>query len=155
MQNETLAGQYLTFMLKNQIYGVPISLVKEINRVTDITSVPQAPDYVAGVINLRGKIVPTIDLRRKFGMEPTEHTRSTCIIVLESQQGPVGVIVDSVSAVIDLTDSQIEPPPILGKDESSNYLIGMGKLENQVVILINILKSLKDGVFEHTKTEAA
>src|SRR5690242_9195390 len=102
-------GQYLTFTLKDQAYAVPIASVREINRVVEITPVPQTPFFVAGVMNLRGRVIPVIDLRLKFGFETSEHTRQTCIIVVEGTQGEFGAIVDSVTGVVDFTAQQIEP----------------------------------------------
>jgi len=135
-------GQYLTFLLKEQYYGVPIGTVREINRVCEITPVPQTPHYVVGVINLRGKVIPVIDLRLKFGVEDTAHTRQTCIIVIEGQNGQVGMIVDSVSEVLELKSEQIEPSPVLGDDAKLAFVIGMGKFDNRVIILINIVLAL-------------
>lgn len=144
--------QYLTFALKGQPYGVPIEAIREINRVTDITPVPQTPPFVAGVMNLRGKVIPVVDLRMKFGMEETAHTKHTCIIVIESDTGHVGMIVDAVSGVIDLTEEQIEPRPVMGEESRLAYVIGMGKIDNSVVILVDIVKAL--GHDELTKIQA-
>src|SRR3989338_8702379 len=102
-------GQYLTFVLKSQSYGVPIGAIREINRLTDITEVPQTPNFVAGVMNLRGKVVPVVDLRLKFEMEAATPTKQTCIIVIDGESEQVGIIVDSVTGVIDLSPEHIEP----------------------------------------------
>lgn len=134
--------KYLTFVLKGQPYGVPIGAVREINRVTEITPVPQTPPFVAGVINLRGKVIPVIDLRMKLGMANTQHTKQTCIIVIEGQSEQVGMIVDSVSGVVDLNEDQIEPRPMMGNDDKLGYVLGMGKIDNNVVIIIDIVKAL-------------
>lgn len=141
-QNKSKAGQYLTFVLKGQRYGVPISSVREINRVSTITPVPQTPSYMVGVINLRGKVIPVVDLRLKFGMEQAEHTRETCIIVIESVGGQTGMIVDSVSEVVDFTDAQIEPPPSVGDSSRTSFVTGMGKTENRIIILLNVVEAL-------------
>ena len=135
-------GQYLTFCLKSQAYGVPIGNVREINRLTDITAVPQTPFFVAGVMNLRGKVIPVVNLRLKFGLEETAHTRQTCIIVIEGDTGQVGMIVDSVSGVIDLKAEQIEPAPVLGDSNRLSYVLGMGKVEASVIILVDIVQAL-------------
>ncbi len=135
-------GQYLTFMLKSQSYGVPIATVREINRVTEITPVPQTPGFVAGVMNLRGKVVPVVDLRLKLGVEASTHTRQTCIIVIEADTGQVGMIVDSVSAVVDLKQDQIEPAPVLGEHERMGFVMGMGKVEDGVLVLVDIVRVL-------------
>lgn len=140
--NEAQPGQYLTFSLSNRAYGVPIGTVREINRVSDITPVPQTAAFVAGVMNLRGKVIPVVDLRLKLGMPQIPHTKETCIIVIEANSGQVGMIVDSVSAVIDLSKEQIEPAPILGNAENFNSVMGMGKLESHVIILLAIVQCL-------------
>ncbi len=138
-------GQFLTFSLRKQLYGLPIGTVREINRVSDITPVPQTEPYVAGVMNLRGKVIPVIDLRLKFGLNAEAHTRETCIIVIEGQGatlGQVGMIVDSVNGVADLMAQQIEPRPSLGDDGSLDYITGMGKMEDRVIILVDIVRAL-------------
>jgi purine-binding chemotaxis protein CheW len=134
-------GQYLTFQLQNEQYGVPIETVREINRVVEITPVPRTPEYVKGVMNLRGKIIPVVNLRVKFGMNAQEHTRDTCIIVLDTEIGQVGMIVDSVKEVVDLADNQIEPSPVLGNEETMSFVRGMGKVENRVIILVDIVSA--------------
>lgn len=133
------AGQYLTFQLQNEFYGVPIGSVREINRVGEITPVPKTPDFVKGVMNLRGKIIPVINLRVKFGMNEEAYTRDTCIIVIDSNIGQVGMIVDAVKEVADLTDNQIEPAPVLGSESSHSFVRGMGKVENRVIILVDVV----------------
>ncbi len=139
-------GQFLTFILKEQPYGVPIGVIREINRVTDITHVPQTQDFVAGVMNLRGKVIPVLDLRLKLGMEKSKHTKATCIIVIESedaQTGQVGMIVDSVQGVSDLSAQQIEPAPQLG-NSNNTHVMGMGKMDSQVIILLDLVKCLSE-----------
>jgi purine-binding chemotaxis protein CheW len=135
-------GQYLTFVLKGQSYGVAIGTVREINQVLDITPVPQTPSFVAGVMNLRGKVVPVVNLRLKFGMEDLAFTKQTCIIVVETDGGHVGMIVDRVSGVADFKADQIEASPTLGEETKMSYIIGMGKIERQVVVLVDIQKAL-------------
>lgn len=137
-------GQFLTFVLHSRHFGVPIGVVKEINRVGDITPVPHNPDYVAGVMNLRGKVIPVIDLRKKFGVEVSSYTRETCIIVIESENGPTGAIVDSVSDVTVLTEEQIELPPMLAHDSQRTYVMGVGKLDNRIVMLVDVVSALSD-----------
>jgi purine-binding chemotaxis protein CheW len=143
---KALAGQYLTFLLRGQIYAVSIGAIREINRVGEITPVPQAPSFVSGVINLRGKVIPVVDLRLKFGLPFTDFTRETCIVVIEVEHGQVGIIVDSVSGVVDFLDNQIEPPPYLGDTKSGNQFIrGMGKIEGangKVCVILDIIKAL-------------
>jgi purine-binding chemotaxis protein CheW len=140
--NHAKAGQFLTFQLMNEQYGVHIETVREINRVGEITPVPKTPEFVKGVMNLRGKIIPVINLRIKFGMTAQEYTRDTCIIVIDSEIGQVGMIVDSVKEVVDLTTLQIEPPPILGNEKEMSFVKGMGKLEDRVIILIDVVAAL-------------
>lgn len=123
------AGQYLTFQLKHEQYGVPIETVREINQPTEITPVPRTPVFVKGVMNLRGKIIPVVNLRMKFGMEEVDKTRDTCIIVIDTEIGQVGMIVDSVKEVVNLEDSQIEPSPVLGNERVMHFVKGMGKIE--------------------------
>lgn len=134
-------GQYLTFQLQNEQYGVPIETVREINRVVEITPVPRTPEYVKGVMNLRGKIIPVVNLRVKFGMDAQEHTRDTCIIVIDTEIGQVGMIVDSVKEVADLNESQIEPSPVLGNEATMSFVRGMGKVDNRVIILVDIVSA--------------
>jgi purine-binding chemotaxis protein CheW len=136
------AGQYLTFHLADRPYGVPIASVREINRIGDIAPVPQAPAFVAGVMNLRGKVIPVVNLRNKFGFSDTTHTRQTCIIVIEGQDGQVGVIVDSVAGVVELASEMIEPPPQMGEVRRVDFVLGMGKQESGVIILVDAVKAL-------------
>lgn len=135
-------GQYLTFHLKSEQYGLAIETVREINRVGEITPVPKTPTFMKGVMNLRGKIIPVVDLRVKFGMESQDYTRDTCIIVVDSEIGQVGMIVDAVKEVADLTKEQIEPPPVLGNEAQLSFVRGMGKLENRVIILVDVVAAL-------------
>ncbi len=137
-------GQYLTFVLSHQLYGVPIGAIREINRMSEITPVPKTPSFVAGVMNLRGKVIPVVNLRKKLNFEPIETTKETCIIVIEAFDGQVGMIVDSVSGVIELASNQIEPTPNLGNLVDTEFVLGMGKLENKVIVLIDIVKVLSN-----------
>jgi purine-binding chemotaxis protein CheW len=142
-------NQYLTFRLQNQQYGIPIVIVREINRITEITTVPRSPSYVAGVINLRGKVIPVVDLRLKLAMERQAPTRQTCVVVVEASNGFMGIIVDQVFSVIELKKDQIEASPQIGNSMDANYVLGMGKIDNQVIILVDILKLLgADGIAE-------
>ena len=135
------SGQYLTFQLMSEQYGVAIETVREINQFGEITPVPRTPEYVKGVMNLRGKIIPVVNLRVKFGMNPQDTTRDTCIIVIDTEIGQVGMIVDSVKEVVDLQDNQIEPPPVLGNEHAMSFVRGMGKVDNKVVILVDIVSA--------------
>ena len=139
---KALPGQYLTFRLMAEQYGVPIETVREINRVGEITPVPRTPDFVKGVMNLRGKIIPVINLRVRFGMPSQDYTRDTCIIVIDTDFGQVGMIVDAVKEVADLDQNQIEPPPVLGNEKTMSFIRGMGKLEDKVIILVDVVSAL-------------
>lgn len=135
-------GQYLTFTLNMRPFGVSIETVREINSIGDITPVPNTPEYVAGVMDLRGKVIPVIDLRAKFGLQVNPYTRDTCIIVIETNNGHTGMIVDSVSEVVDMGKDQIEPPPRFGEHTDLTYILGMGKVNDRVIILVDILEAL-------------
>jgi purine-binding chemotaxis protein CheW len=118
-------GKYLTFLLAEEEYGIPIENVQEIIPLLPITRVPKAPDVVLGVINLRGKIVPVFDLHRKFAMPAQETTRLTCIVVVVVGGKEVGVVVDQVKEVLPIPDEEIRPPPALGADVPTQHLLGI------------------------------
>jgi purine-binding chemotaxis protein CheW len=139
-------GKYLTFALGHEEYGLEILQVREIIGLMDITSVPRVPEYVKGVINLRGKIIPVIDLRLKFGMEKVEYTNETCIIVLNVVDLMMGVIVDKVSQVLDITQDHIEPTPHFGLSLHTDFITGIGKVGDKVKILLNIERVLTEDV---------
>ena len=132
-------GQYLTFQLMQEQYGLPIETIREINQYAEITPVPRTPDFIKGVMNLRGKIIPVVDLRLKFGLSHTDVTRDTCIVVIDSTEGQVGMVVDAVREVVDLDEKQIEPAPVLAHDQHRSFITGMGKLDKHVVILVDIV----------------
>ena len=136
------AGKYLTFHLAQEEYGIRVLKVREIMGLQEITGVPQTPAHIRGVINLRGKVVPVIDLRVKFGLPSAEFTQRTCIIVTQIQAGStsalVGIIVDGVSEVLNLAASEIEDTPDFGEDIGSRYLLGMAKSKGKVKILLDI-----------------
>ncbi len=135
-------GKYLTFMLVNEEYGIGILKIKEIIGMMPITTVPQTPEFVKGVINLRGKVIPVIDLRLRFGMEPIDYTERTCIIVVEiqGQTGTVliGSVVDTVSEVLTIKGEDIEDTPTFGTKLDTDYILGMAKVEGGVKILLDI-----------------
>ncbi|GAB4239436.1 MAG: chemotaxis protein CheW [Deltaproteobacteria bacterium] len=139
-------GKYLTFDLGGEIYGINILHVKEIIGIMDITPVPHAPPHIKGVLNLRGKILPVMDLRRKFGFEERPHDERTCIIVVEIAGAAgiplIGIVVDSVSEVTHIAEGEIEPTPELGDPRTTEYIEGMAKLKEKVVILLNAAKVL-------------
>ncbi len=138
--------KYLTFSLGEEQYGVEILKVKEIIGLMEITKVPRTPDFVCGVINLRGKVIPIIKLRKKFGMEVIEDTEQTCIIVVEisfhDSSLQMGIIVDSVSEVLDIDTREIEDTSTFGASISADFIMGMAKTNEGVKILLNIEKVL-------------
>ena len=140
-------GQYLTLRLKSQLYGLPIGMIREINQMADIAPVPKTLDFVLGVMNLRGKVIPVVDLRRKFGMDSVPCTKETCIVVIEAEVGQVGMVVDAVSEVVELSAQQIEPPPVLGDQNDLAFITGMGKLDNKVIILVDVIHALSKEEF--------
>jgi purine-binding chemotaxis protein CheW len=139
-------GKYLTFALGPEEYGLEILKVREIMGIMEITAVPQTPEYVRGVINLRGKVIPVIDLRARFGMETVETTDQTCIIVVEiTQKGQgfdTGIVVDRVQEVLDIAGSDIEDTPQFGSNVATDFILGMGKIGDSVKILLDINKVL-------------
>jgi len=151
--------QLVVFTLANETYGIDISAVNEIIRTQDITEVPRTPDFVEGVINLRGRIVPVIDLRKRFGLEAVEETQASRIIVVELDGTTVGMIVDSVSEVLRLPKENIEPTPPMVSGVDSAYLRGVGKWNDRLIILLDITKVLykeeKELVAQTVKEAAA
>lgn len=142
-----LAGRYLTFLLGREEYGVPILNVREIIGLMDITPVPKAPEFIRGVINLRGKVITVLELRRKFGMEVVDDTSETCIIVVDTHRGEdevqVGMLVDKVSEVLDVVSEDIDPPPRFGGDSETSFLLGTAKSRGGVKILLNVEEIVK------------
>lgn len=137
-------GKYLTFALGNEEYGVEILQVREIIGLMEITAVPQVPEYIKGVINLRGKVIPVIDLRLKFCMEAIAYTGETCIIVLQIHDTIMGIIVDRVCEVLDIAEKNIEAPPNFGTKINTDFITGMGKVADSVKILLNMQKIMTD-----------
>lgn len=147
-----LSGKYLTFRIAREEYGLEILKVREIIGLMEITPVPRTPDFIRGVINLRGRIIPVISLRSKFGMETIADTEETCIIVVDVARGrtPVqmGIVVDSVSEVLDISGADIDDTPAFGADCDTDYIMGMAKAKGSVKILLDIDKVLTDGDLE-------
>ena len=152
-----MAGKYLTFGLGEEEYGLEILKVHEIIVLMDITAVPKVPEFVKGVINLRGKVIPVVDLRLKFGMDGVEKTDSTCIIVVDVGNMEMGIVVDHVSEVLDISGEDIESPPSFGTSVSTSFIMGMGKVGERVTILLDITKVLATAellaVMDVTKSE--
>jgi len=144
-----LAGKYLTFQLGDESYGLEILKVQEIIGMQTITRIPRTPEYVKGVINLRGKVIPVIDLRLRFNMETAEVSRKTCIIVVqvskEETSVTMGIVVDEVSEVLEIAAEEIEPAPGFGTQVETSFILGMAKAENAVKILLDIDKIMSEG----------
>jgi len=143
---EQLAGKHMTFRLGNEDYGIEILKVQEIIQMQAITTVPRSPSFMRGVINLRGKVIPVIELRKKFGLEACEDNDETCIIVVqvETSDKPltIGIIIDAVEEVLDIQTEQIEDPPAMGASVDTAFIMGMGKIGDSVKILLDIDKVL-------------
>lgn len=141
---EIQGGKFLTFLLGQEVYGLPIKKAREIIGMLDITHIPKTEGYIKGVINLRGKIIPILDLRVKFGMEAKDYTERTCIIVIEIDASEhhrlVGIAVDSVSEVINISKNDIEPPQDDAQIEG-DFLTGIGKLKDRIILILDMKKS--------------
>lgn len=146
-----LGGKYLTFFLSDEEYGLEILRVHEIFGLMPVTRVPRTAAHILGVINLRGKVIPVLDLRSKFGASSTEDTNQTCIIVVQANNQQVGVVVDRVSEVVDIPSDHIEPTPELGREIHTDYILGVGKLDSRVCLLIDIDKALSDAEREEMR----
>lgn len=133
-----LGGKYVTFFLGREEYGIPILAVREIIGMVPITPVPQMPPYIRGVINLRGGIIPIVDLRVKFGMESVEQTRENCIIVVRAHGVDTGVVVDKMSEVSHVEDSEIQEPPSVGTGADTSFILGIDKSQGRVKLLLDI-----------------
>ena len=144
MTLETLEAekQLVVFDLADEAYGVDISSVREIIRMQEITRVPRAPDYVEGVINLRGRVIPVVDLRKRFGFTVTEWTKDTRIVVIDIGKQDIGVVVDAVNEVLRLSAGAVEPPSSVITTSESEYLVGIAKLESRLIILLDLEQAL-------------
>jgi purine-binding chemotaxis protein CheW len=134
---DTMKGRFLTFHLGGEVYGIGIHHVTEIIGLQTINKLPETPDYIQGIINLRGKIIPVIDMGMKFGREKNVYTDRTCIVVIETQQLSAGLIVDHVSEVITIDEVNIAPPPDVNGSNCCRYINGVGKIDGEVVILLD------------------
>ncbi len=148
-----LAGKYLTFALAHEEYGIGILKVREIIGLMEITAVPQTPEFVKGVINLRGRVIPVLELRTKFGMPTQEYTDRTCIIVVEVNGSTstiqVGMLVDSVSEVLNILEEELEESPSFGSGQmDSDCILGMGKVKGEVKILLDVNQVVGKGLLE-------
>jgi purine-binding chemotaxis protein CheW len=143
-----LAGKYLTFISGDEEFGLGILKVQEIIGMMKVTRVPRVSHYIRGVINLRGKVIPIIDLRRRFGVEATDDTDRTCIVVVQVQRDDaevtMGIVVDEVSEVLDINAEAIEPPPRFGATVDTAFLLGIGKMADKVIMLLDIDRVLSE-----------
>jgi len=139
-----LAGKYLTFNLENTQFGIEILKVVEILKMMEITSVPMWPEFAKGTINLRGDVIPVVDLRQKFGLSATEETDETCTIVVELENDQIGIIVEGVNEVREISADNISAPPSIGGTVDSEFILGMGKAEGETIILLKLEKILID-----------
>lgn len=137
--------QVVGFRIGRETFGLPISIVREIVRVPDITSVPNAPDYIEGVINLRGRIIPVVDLRKRFGEKVGEPNKKNRVIVVELEGRSIGLIVNSASEVLKIPPSEIEAPHDVFQEGELNYITGVGKLKGRLVILLDLTRVLQRG----------
>jgi purine-binding chemotaxis protein CheW len=140
--NASGGGKFLSFFLGPEEYGLEILKVHEIIGMMAITPVPRTPEFVRGVINLRGKVIPTVDLRLKFEMPTVDQTDETCIIVVQASGVQVGIVVDRVSEVLDIKGEDVEPTPAFGTDVNTDYILGIGKSDGRVRLLLDIDKVL-------------
>ena len=141
--DSTIQGtQYLTFKLEDEVYATDIAQVREVLEYSKVTKVPRTPDYMRGVINLRGHVVPVLDLKLRFGMNRTEQTVNTCVIIVEvsidGDKSIIGALADSVQEVIDMDASQIQPAPKIGTKLNTEFIRGMGKRDEEFVIILDI-----------------
>ncbi|MBA4068773.1 MAG: chemotaxis protein CheW [Acinetobacter sp.] len=136
------AQQYLTFMLGKEVFAMNILNIKEIIEYGQLTTVPCMPDFIRGVINLRGSVVPVIDLEARFGKSAATVTRKTCVVIIEvehdAEQQVIGVMVDAVNEVLDITPDQVEPAPAFGANIRADFIDGMGKVDGKFVIILNV-----------------
>jgi len=144
--------QCVTFRLDEEIYGINVMLVQEVLRVTDIAPVPGAPNYVIGIINLRGNVVTVIDTRMRFGLPPREFDDTTRIVIIETENQTVGIVVDSVSEVVDIYSNEIETAPNVGNDETARYIEGVVSRGEELLILVDLNKLLTDDEWAEMNT---
>jgi len=148
MEEDTQKGRFLTFSLGNESYGIEIKYVTEIIGIQTITEIPELPEYVKGVINLRGKIIPVMDVRLRFKKEAKEYNDRTCVIVIDINDISIGLIVDSVSEVLTIPEEDIVEPPKMNKSFSNRYIKNIGKVENGVKLLLDCEKLLTEDELE-------
>lgn len=152
LEEDTQRGRFLTFTLEEEVYGIEIKYVTEIIGIQSITKVPEVPEYVKGIINLRGKIIPVIDVRIKFGKESMEYNDRTCIVVIDIIEVSVGLIVDNVDEVLSIDDEEIAAPPANKTGFENRYIKGIGKSGGKVQLLLDCEKLLKNEEIEILET---
>ena len=136
--------QWVTFKLQEETYGINVMQVQEVLRYTEIAPVPGSPDYVLGIINLRGNVVTVIDTRSRFGLEPAEVTDNSRIVIIDAEKQVIGILVDSVAEVVYLKSSEIDTAPNVGTDESARFIQGVSNREGELLILVDLNKLLSD-----------
>jgi purine-binding chemotaxis protein CheW len=158
----TDGNKFLTFLLGEEIYGIPIKKAREIIGMMEITHIPKTQGYIKGVINLRGKIIPIVDLRLRFGMDEKKYSERTCVIVIEvnvhessayESRRSVGIAVDTVSEVVNIQQNEIEPPPEYDAQIEGNFLTGLGKIKDKVILILDIEKILNHEELTQIKQE--
>jgi purine-binding chemotaxis protein CheW len=145
---DTQKDKYLTFHLANEDFGIEIRFVTEIIGIQSITQIPEMPDFIKGVINLRGKVIPVMDVRARFRLSHREYDERTCIIVVDISNTIVGLVVDEVREVMSITESEVEPPPKAAGKKGSQFIQGLGKVGNEVKIILNVSQLLYDEEIE-------
>ncbi len=148
---DTQEGKYLSFRIGKEQYGIKIKHVTEIVGIQKITEVPDMPEYVKGVINLRGSVIPVVDVRLRFHMKPIEYDDRTCVIVVDVDDSPIGLVVDAVQEVVSIPEQQISPAPSVARGDIARYIQGIARFEEEVVILLSMSKLL----FDHRLTKSA
>jgi purine-binding chemotaxis protein CheW len=148
MEEDTQKGKFLTFSIGKEVYAIEIKFVTEIIGIQPITEVPELPAYVKGIINLRGKIIPVMDVRLRFKKKPMEYNDRTCIIVVEVKGISIGLIVDNVSEVLSIADDDIVPPPDMNKGTENKYIKAIGKVEKEVKLILDCEKLMNDNDVE-------
>ncbi len=144
LDEDTMKGKFLTFTLKKETYGIEIKYVTEIIGLQPITEVPELPEYIMGIINLRGKIIPVMDVRLRFKKPFREYNDRTCVIVVDIKDLSIGLVVDSVSEVLSIPDENIVNPPEINKASHNKYIKGIGKVEKEIKLLLDCNKLLND-----------
>lgn len=152
---DTMKDRFLTFHLGDEVYGIDILHVIEIIGMLNITKVPDMPEFVRGVINLRGQVIPVMDIRTRFNMPPLEYNDRTCVIVIRVDSELIGLVVDTVEEVVTISENSISPPPNIGKKTSHKYINGMGRYGEDIKILLDVNKLLFEKEIEELAAPAA